>query len=319
MRGSDRAFAVIPFILIWALLFTGCSLSNESVKLAQEGWERVGGNATRGFEGFGSAILICKYSSRSSLNPGADTEYTSIDRDIPSSGTAILYCTDKSGFDELYAVFYNSSGVLSETFSYSEWDELYDYYYSYGSISAAYAKELAKALICISNCNYVSSMYNHARSVAEDDGNVPGTLETNQWYEFSDKQKKTVAGGFSSSGINQDSIFAFDFIHMIGGTTFMVVSLIVTAVYFVIQYFVAKKFEQIAIDKGYSPAIEHPFAMCFWLGIAGMIYVLALPDKTLKYRQEELIKAIKSAPVQKAAEEKTETKTDFTNEELPEL
>ncbi|MBO5907113.1 MAG: hypothetical protein J6V83_01075 [Clostridia bacterium] len=45
----------------------------------------------------------------------------------------------------------------------------------------------------------------------------------------------------------------------------------------VINYIVARKFEDIAFSKGYDSSI-HSFAMCFWLGIIGYIYVAALPD-----------------------------------------
>ena len=48
-----------------------------------------------------------------------------------------------------------------------------------------------------------------------------------------------------------------------------------------IEYFVAKKFEEIAFGKGYDEN-EHTFAMCFWLGIIGYLYVIALPDISQK-------------------------------------
>ena len=48
-----------------------------------------------------------------------------------------------------------------------------------------------------------------------------------------------------------------------------------------IQYIIAKKFEEIAFKKGYDQSI-HSFAMCFWLGIVGYLYVIALPDLTLQ-------------------------------------
>ena len=44
-----------------------------------------------------------------------------------------------------------------------------------------------------------------------------------------------------------------------------------------IQWPVAKKFEKIAEMKGYDEEI-HSFAMCFWLGWIGYLYVIALPD-----------------------------------------
>ena len=60
--------------------------------------------------------------------------------------------------------------------------------------------------------------------------------------------------------------------------------IIALLVYFVIifalvylNYAIAKKFEQIAFSKGYSKEI-HAFGMCFWLGLVGYLYVIALPD-----------------------------------------
>ena len=65
----------------------------------------------------------------------------------------------------------------------------------------------------------------------------------------------------------------------------IVFSIIFVVVFFVIGYIVARKFEQIAFQKGYGTEV-HSFAMCFWLAMIGYIYVLALPDLTAR----ELIK-----------------------------
>ena len=48
------------------------------------------------------------------------------------------------------------------------------------------------------------------------------------------------------------------------------------AVVIFIQYKVAKLFEKIALDKGYDKK-ACAFAMCFWLGFVGYIYVAAMP------------------------------------------
>ena len=45
-----------------------------------------------------------------------------------------------------------------------------------------------------------------------------------------------------------------------------------------INCIIAVSFEKIAKDKGYADA--HVFAMCFWLGIIGCIYVAAMPKLT---------------------------------------
>ena len=52
---------------------------------------------------------------------------------------------------------------------------------------------------------------------------------------------------------------------------------IVIAVGLLINYVVATKFEKIAFQKGYDSSI-HSLAMCFWLGIVGYLYVIALPN-----------------------------------------
>ena len=52
---------------------------------------------------------------------------------------------------------------------------------------------------------------------------------------------------------------------------------ILIIVWLFICIFVAKKFEEIAFQKGYDESI-HSFAMCFWLGIVGYLYVIALPN-----------------------------------------
>ena len=48
----------------------------------------------------------------------------------------------------------------------------------------------------------------------------------------------------------------------------------------------ARKFEGIAFDKGYDENAS-AFAMCFWLGIVGYIYVFAMPKLTEDQIQEK--------------------------------
>lgn len=57
----------------------------------------------------------------------------------------------------------------------------------------------------------------------------------------------------------------------------IVLYLIFVVIFLVIQYIVAKKFEAIAFQKGYDESV-HSCAMCFWLGIVGYLYVVALPN-----------------------------------------
>ena len=58
----------------------------------------------------------------------------------------------------------------------------------------------------------------------------------------------------------------------------IIIPIIIAAVALLIHMYLAAKFEQIAFAKGYDKSI-HSFAMCFWLGIIGYIYVAALPTK----------------------------------------
>lgn len=55
------------------------------------------------------------------------------------------------------------------------------------------------------------------------------------------------------------------------------IALVPIVICLLINYFVAKKFEAIAFQKGYDSSISS-FAMCFWLGIIGYLYVIALPN-----------------------------------------
>lgn len=53
-----------------------------------------------------------------------------------------------------------------------------------------------------------------------------------------------------------------------------------------IDHIVALKFEKVAFDKGYDESI-HSYHMCFWLGIIGYLYVIALPIKTEKHPKSD--------------------------------
>ena len=60
----------------------------------------------------------------------------------------------------------------------------------------------------------------------------------------------------------------------------LVIVFIILIICLIINYIIAKKFERIAFDKGYDESI-HSCAMCFWLGVVGYLYVIALPDLNL--------------------------------------
>ena len=56
------------------------------------------------------------------------------------------------------------------------------------------------------------------------------------------------------------------------------VALIVGALY--LNHRIAKKFEEIVFAKGYGTELK-AYYMCFWLGIVGYLYVIALPNAKL--------------------------------------
>ena len=68
----------------------------------------------------------------------------------------------------------------------------------------------------------------------------------------------------------------------------IVLYLILVVIFLVIQYIVAKKFEKIAFQKGYDESV-HSCAMCFWLGIVGYLYVVALPNLNNSLNDDSLI------------------------------
>lgn len=56
----------------------------------------------------------------------------------------------------------------------------------------------------------------------------------------------------------------------------VVLYLLIFGILLYVQYIIARKFEQIALDKGYGKD-SHAFVICFLLGITGYIYVAAMP------------------------------------------
>ena len=46
-----------------------------------------------------------------------------------------------------------------------------------------------------------------------------------------------------------------------------------------VNLLIARIFCSVVEEKGYSAKQTHTFAKCFWLGLAGWIYVAALPDR----------------------------------------
>lgn len=73
---------------------------------------------------------------------------------------------------------------------------------------------------------------------------------------------------------------------LMGFLVFLYIVIIAAMLY--VGYIVAKQFEKIANQKGYGEE-KHTLAMCFWLGIVGYLYVIALPDMNFEKRLQESI------------------------------
>lgn len=53
--------------------------------------------------------------------------------------------------------------------------------------------------------------------------------------------------------------------------------LLIVIVYFVLAYFIAGWFSEVASEKGYSS--PKYFWICFFMGLVGQLLVIALPDR----------------------------------------
>ena len=73
---------------------------------------------------------------------------------------------------------------------------------------------------------------------------------------------------------------------IVGGVAFVYIAIFV--VFIIINYFMALRMQDVVEKKGYTDL--RVVAMCFWLGIIGYLYVIALPD--MKVRR--LLKAIET-------------------------
>lgn len=88
------------------------------------------------------------------------------------------------------------------------------------------------------------------------------------------------------------------------------VAIVIICVIFSISVFIAGLMVDSAVMKGYNPDEMHIFAICFFLGIIGYIYVLSLPDKITQQQNKEIIELLKA--------QQTNNK-NIENDELPEL
>lgn len=59
---------------------------------------------------------------------------------------------------------------------------------------------------------------------------------------------------------------------------FVITLIVAAAIGLLINYFIAREFENAAIDKGYSE--KKYFWICFLLGLPGYLLVIALPDSS---------------------------------------
>lgn len=59
-----------------------------------------------------------------------------------------------------------------------------------------------------------------------------------------------------------------------------------------VQFIFANFMRKVAVRKGYGNDV-HAWAMCFWLGIIGGIYVIALPDLIQQNQNQQTIEILK--------------------------
>ena len=69
---------------------------------------------------------------------------------------------------------------------------------------------------------------------------------------------------------------------------------IALAVAILVNYLIAKTVSGIVVRKGYTVKETHAFAMCFWLGMIGYIYVAALPDRKLQEQNRQILELLQA-------------------------
>ena len=75
---------------------------------------------------------------------------------------------------------------------------------------------------------------------------------------------------------------------VVGGALVALILLPALAV-LVVNLIVALIMSAVVEKKGYTVAEVHAFAKCFFLGLAGWIYVAALPDRNLQKQNKQMI------------------------------
>lgn len=63
-------------------------------------------------------------------------------------------------------------------------------------------------------------------------------------------------------------------------------------VYILLNAIGASLMRNIAIEKGYGDNC-HVWAACFWLGIFGYLYVIAMPDKIQQEQNQQILELLK--------------------------
>lgn len=71
-------------------------------------------------------------------------------------------------------------------------------------------------------------------------------------------------------------------------------SFVILCLILVVQFIYAHFMKMAAIRKGYG-ADAHVWALCFWLGIVGGIYVIALPDLIQQSQNQRMIELLQGS------------------------
>ena len=95
--------------------------------------------------------------------------------------------------------------------------------------------------------------------------------------------------------------------------TFFIIPIAVICLGLYINHKIAKAFEQIVFAKGYGTELN-AYYMCFWLGIVGYLYVIALPNKrldnlTLK-QHKKMLELLNNSPSTSNVFENTDEESD---------
>ena len=180
---------ILPLFACLALLFSLCACgksentgNNKLLRYVEECWEDAGsGDAPE-------EVYIIRYTSRRNLS--GEVLDTDMYEKLPEQGYAILFHTHVAGdpFSASYACFLDKDGDLVFSFDYKESHDLYEKYYSQFSIYNTVAGE--KAIMYLSNCNYIAHMINHANDHCE---KLKSTISKNTWYSLSDAQIRRIS------------------------------------------------------------------------------------------------------------------------------